>query len=130
LTRMVIEEHGEGKQLVRFRASPRCSPLAIACVIGCIFLNALTVAYATPRAELAVAGFSLILVSRLLWDLAMAAGTFRMSVRHLAAAERPSDTLHPADPLAFSRSQLSVPYNDSIMTGAELRTRPSAVEGD
>ncbi|MCL2420182.1 MAG: glycosyltransferase, partial [Conexibacteraceae bacterium] len=93
--RMVIEEHGQGKQLIRLRCWPKVSVLAIAALAA---LGALTVASALGGAGWIAAlfgGVCLLGVVRLLFECGAAAGGLAEAFRTTAeetAATRTADT--------------------------------------
>jgi glycosyltransferase involved in cell wall biosynthesis len=87
---MALEEHGEGKQLVRFRLRPWCSPGGLVLTLLCAGLAVLPLANgAMPTAAL-LAALAVLLSVRTLYECAAATGAFHLAVRSLAeaAAER------------------------------------------
>jgi GT2 family glycosyltransferase len=71
---MLVEEHGDGRQLARFRAWPRCSPVgvAISAILGGLALAAVTDGVPVVAAALAVG--ALALAGRLLLECGAAVG--------------------------------------------------------
>jgi hypothetical protein len=86
--RMGVEEHGSGRQYVRFRVWPRCSPAGIALMI---FLASLAVSAAVDghrAVALGLATTSLALACRTLFECAIAQGAL---LEALSLSERRSN---------------------------------------
>ncbi|MBD1918057.1 glycosyltransferase [Phormidium sp. FACHB-322] len=83
---MVIEEHGNGKQLVRLRSWPKIAPTAVGILIIMILLTA-----AAARDESIFAAFVLGCATfaggaTIAWDCSTAASTYLQSVNQLASS--------------------------------------------
>lgn len=90
--RMLIEEHGQGKQLIRLRCWPHLSVLAIA-AIG--LPGALTFACAlggAVRIAAVLGGICLLVVVRVLFECGAAAGGLAEAFRSTAEAAHPAQT--------------------------------------
>ncbi|MEA2600138.1 MAG: hypothetical protein QOF89_1130 [Acidobacteriota bacterium] len=94
--RMAIEEHGAGRQLVRVRSWPRASLLGI---LLAILFGLLAIAAADDGAWAAVvmlAGFALVLTSRIWVESASAVAVVRTSVRKVGQAAAAQAAPEPA----------------------------------
>jgi O-antigen biosynthesis protein len=104
--RMVIEDHGGGRQLLRFRFWPRCSLAGLAAVL--VFL-ALALGAGVDEAWIAavvLAGVSAVLSARMLWESGAAAGLLLKGIVALGQelgspdASKPSRTSRPTQGLS------------------------------
>lgn len=110
--RQVIEEHGQGQQLVRFRLWPRCAPAALVVIAVCAILSAMAGIAHDRTTSLLCGALALVLTLRALQESAQAlaaqlhilpaAGGADRSIRATqeaaAIADRPTLRLerHPA----------------------------------
>jgi GT2 family glycosyltransferase len=95
-TRMVVEEHGDGKQLVRFRVWPRCSSIAVGLIL---LFSLLAGAAALAHAWIAAAAhgaLALLITLRTAMECSFAMGTFVHALR--------TDSSSPARATALSRA--------------------------
>ena len=67
-----VEEHGQGRQMVRARVWPRCSALAIAGAAGFGALAVAAFLDRSPVAAVALAGMALALAARIAWEAGVA----------------------------------------------------------
>jgi GT2 family glycosyltransferase len=97
--RMAIEEHGQGKQLIRLRHWPRVSRLAPAATGSLLILALVCAVGGTPWLAIVLAGMSSVLVLRVVFESCAAAGALASSLRQTsrpahepeaAASEKPA----------------------------------------
>jgi GT2 family glycosyltransferase len=87
-TRLAIEEHGGGKQMLRFGAWPRCSVVGV--VLASVF-TALCAAAALDRnwdSCVALGGIALLLASRMLYECSIAMGALARRLKHAGSGEQ------------------------------------------
>ena len=89
-TRMVIEEHGAGKQLVRFRYWPRCSIVGGGVVLGLAFGSIAGALYRAGAAGVVLGVLALVLGGAIVHECAVATATLLRGLRKLhQCQERP-----------------------------------------
>jgi O-antigen biosynthesis protein len=108
--RMVSEEHGNGKQLVRFRLWPRVTKLAFGVVVGSLVLAAVARLGEKGLQLVVFAGLASLVALRALIETAFAEAALRQAVQHqlpdhlLAASPREEVTrAHEATPTRTSK---------------------------
>jgi glycosyltransferase involved in cell wall biosynthesis len=79
----VIEEHGEGKQLVRFQLTPRCSPWTLVMIVLTALLSIFAVADGAWLAFLILAVFPLNFTMRILGDSGLAMATIMRALQNV-----------------------------------------------
>jgi len=83
---MAIEEHGAGKQLIRFRTWPRVVPLVLG-ILGLLVLLAVLVAWDRALIPAAVLGtMAILLAIAAIQDCAIATATYLQALNHVEAA--------------------------------------------
>jgi O-antigen biosynthesis protein len=85
-TLMVVEEHGNGKQLIRFRITPRPRPLALALPVVLAGAGLAAFGSGAPVTATVLAALATILVLGTLRDCATATGAMLQTIRSYAGA--------------------------------------------
>jgi hypothetical protein len=83
--RMTVEEHGQGRQLVRIRSWPRLAPLGVALLVAAVGVTAVVLLGAPSILGLPAAGIAL----RALYECGNAAHVLELAVREAQSEPRP-----------------------------------------
>ena len=76
---MAVEEHGGGKQLMRFRLWPWCSPGGLLLTLLCTALSVTALASGADGAAAVLAALAAVLAVRTLYECAAATGALRLA---------------------------------------------------
>ncbi len=91
--RLGLEEHGGGRQLVRFKVSPVVAPLALVSVLALIVGTVLAAAAGARGADLVLGLTTIVVVTRLARDCSLAVGSFLANASHGGSAAAASEQL-------------------------------------
>ena len=101
--RSAIEEHGGGRQLVRFRVWPRASHFAQLSLLLCISALCWAVALGHTALTAVFAAVVLVVLLRVLLETSSAVAAFLPALRHPPRAETGNESAAPAEPKAILR---------------------------
>jgi hypothetical protein len=100
---IAIEEHGQGKQLIRLRCWPRVSRLAPAATGSLLVLGLACALGGIPWPAAVLAGMSLVVVLRVLFESCAAAGALTRSFREVSDPAQESDPAASEQPVSLRR---------------------------
>jgi GT2 family glycosyltransferase len=107
--RSAIEEHGGGRQLVRFRVWPRASHFAQLCLVSCVVALVWAAALAQWALTGAIAGVLLVVVVRVLLETSSALAALLPALRHPSGAGTEAESPAPGEAKAILRLVPSEP---------------------
>ncbi len=77
---MTVEEHGQGKQLVRMRAVPRMSPFMRLLIGGFVGLTIVAAWFGSFGTAIILGAITALLLTRTIFDCALACGCYRQAI--------------------------------------------------
>jgi hypothetical protein len=123
--RMAVEEHGGGRQLLRFRIWPRCSRAGLAFVATFAALTAGAIVDGNRLGALLLGIAALLVAASMVRDCAAAMGMLVPAVRHHADEPRPEPAPEPAANGAVATTLISrMSGNGHHAAVEELRPDP------
>ena len=122
---LVVEEHGQGKQLVRFRAWPRCTGVGLALIVSLLLVALVDAGVASWQGGMICLVPAMLLVLRTLQECAAGMAVVKASVK---AIERQTEKVERILPKVTPR-QLGISPPPPPMAGAPHATLlPKQVE--